>query len=94
MKKICLRDVRCLCTFSRPNRANVLKTLAVLNCVSAVADAVGGLFGSGGIYAGCIQDAVGNFCKKGLTFWSRDLFVALFMLLLTRRAAPKGVAAH
>ena len=41
----------------------------------------GGLFGDGGVYGGCIQDAVGNFTKKGLTFWSRDLFVALFMAI-------------
>ena len=45
------------------------------------AHAGGGLFGDGGVYGGCIQDAVGNFTKKGLTFWSRDLFVALFMAI-------------
>ena len=68
---------------------NSLGTLSDLAIV--VADAAGGLFGSGGIYAGCIQDAVGNFAKKGLTFWSRDVFVALFMILLTRRSTPKYV---
>ena len=91
MKSLCVNPAL-FSSLTRLIRAKVLKTLVVLNGASVVADAVGGLFGSGGIYAGCIQDAVGNFCKKGLTFWSRDLFVALFMLLLTRRAAPKGVA--
>lgn len=67
-----------------------LGTLSDLAIV--VADAVGGLFGSGGIYAGCIQDAVGNFAKKGLTFWSRDVFVTLFMILLNRRSTPKFLA--
>ena len=49
----------------------------------------GGLFGNGGVYGGCVQDAVGNFTKKGLTFWSRDLFVALFMSLFVGRLAAR-----
>ena len=50
----------------------------------------GGLFGDGGVYGGCIQDAVGNFTKKGLTFWSRDLFVALFMAIFAGGSGGSG----
>lgn len=57
----------------------------VVNMNVCASDTAGGLFGNGGIYGGCIQDAVGNFAKKGLTFWSRDLFVAAFVQLLGRR---------
>ena len=44
----------------------------------------GGVFKNGGIYGGCIQDASSQFAKKGATFWSRDLFVAAFVALMSR----------
>ena len=46
----------------------------------------GGVFANGGVYGGCVQDAGGNFAKKGLTFWSRDLFVSAFAALLQLRS--------
>lgn len=35
-----------------------------------------------GIYGGMGADLVSAFVKKGLTFWSRDLFVLAFMTMV------------
>ena len=38
-----------------------------------------------GIYSGMGVDLVSAFIKKGLTFWSRDLFVVAYMAFARRR---------
>ena len=37
-----------------------------------------------GIYGGMGADIVSAFVKKGLTFWSRDVFVSLFMAVFAK----------